>query len=105
MRARAALAFALLPALAGCAVTDPLTQEGLWHPTGANEANLRLMVAAPSDLARGVAARGADGHGAARAVDRLRRGRVKPLPDVGIATSAPAGAVAAPAAANASGDE
>lgn len=102
------MTLALLPALAGCAVTDPLYQEGLWRPTGANEANLRLMVAVPSDLAQGVAARGADGHGAARAVDRLRRGQVKPLPNVGISEVAPLISVApAPAAgaANASGND
>lgn len=84
--------------LAGCAATDPLYREGLWHPNGANEANLRLMVAAPSDLVQGVAAVHSDGHGAARAVQRLRTGRVKPLPNVSISKVAPISEGAAPAA-------
>ena len=90
--------------LGGCAVTDPLQREGLWRPLGANEANLRLMVAAPSDLVQGVAAVGNDGHGAARAVQRLRTDRVKPLPNVAISKVAAAGAGAAPAAPAAAGE-
>ena len=80
------LAVAALPLLtmAGCAQIDPLTKEGVWRPTGANDVNLRAMVAVPSDLAYGRAARTSDGNFAARAVDRLRTGRVYPLPDSGI---------------------
>lgn len=95
----------LLLAAAGCSVTDPLQREGLWRPTGANEANLRLMVAMPSDLVQGVAARDADGHGAARAVERLRAGRVRPLPNVSISKVAPVGGGAAPAAPGGEGVE
>lgn len=99
------LALPLLLAGAGCSVTDPLVREGLWHPTGANEANLRLMVAAPSDLVQGVAATGADGHGAARAVQRLRQDRVRPLPDTAISKLVPISvAPAAPAAAGEGGE-
>jgi len=80
------LARAALPllVLAGCAQIDPLTKEGVWRPTGANDANLRAMVAVPSDLAYGRAARTGDGNLAARAVERLRTGRVYPLQDAGI---------------------
>ena len=70
--------------LGGCAQIDPLTKEGIWRPTGANDANLRAMVAVPSDLAYGRAARTTDGRSAAQAVDRLRTGKVYPLQDVGI---------------------
>ena len=105
-RAAAVLLAALSMGAAGCAVTDPLDREGLWRPIGANEFNLRLMVAVPSDLVQGVSASSADGHGAARAVQRLRQDRVKPLPNVGISRIAPVTAApeaAAPAEAGAAG--
>ena len=70
--------------LVGCAELDPLTREGVWRPVGANEANLRAMVAVPSDLVYGVAARSSDGQQAARAMERLRTDRVYPLPEVSI---------------------
>lgn len=94
----------LLLACAGCAVTDPLYREGLWHPTGANEANLRMMVAMPSNLVQGVAARGDDGHRAAHAVHRLRTDRVRELPNTGISKIAPVSAGAASAAPAAPGE-
>ena len=101
----AMLAVPLLLAGAGCAVTDPLLREGLWHPTGANEANLALMVASPSDLVQGVAAPGADGHAAARAVQRLRQDRVRPLPDSAISKLVPVSAApTAPAIAGEGGE-
>lgn len=105
-RLTAALLAALSMGTAGCAVTDPLDREGLWQPIGVNEFNLRLMVAVPSDLVQGVSASSADGHGAARAVQRLRLDRVKPLPNVGISRVAPVTAApeaAAPVEAGAAG--
>lgn len=96
---------AVLVALAGCQAVDPLYREGLWRPTGANDANLRAMVAVPSDLAWGAEATGGDGQRAARAVQRLRQGRTYPLHDVSISKIAPprsgAGGSAAPAGAEA----
>jgi hypothetical protein len=83
--------------LGGCAQIDPLNKEGVWRPTGANDANLRAMVAVPSDLAYGRAARTSDGRLAAQAVERLRTGKVYPLHDVGISKLG-GGAGATPAA-------
>ncbi len=93
----------LLASLAGCAATDPLTREGAWHPVGANDANLRAMIADPQDLVNGVPSRLADGGMAAAAVARYHAGRVKPLPDSGLAAIAVQGSgsssgAAAPAA-------
>jgi type IV pilus biogenesis protein CpaD/CtpE len=71
--------------VAGCAATDPYEKEGVWHPAGTNEANLRAMVAIPSDLVSGVG----DGHGNSQqaevAVERLRADKVKDLPASGVA--------------------
>ena len=94
------LALAALPLLVmgGCAQIDPQTKEGVWRPTGANDANLRAMVAVPSDLAYGRAARTSDGNTAARAVERLRTGRVYPLQDTGISKIASGSGGAPPAA-------
>lgn len=86
--------------MAGCSAIDPLTKEGVWRPTGANDANLRAMVAVPSDLAFGRSARASDGDQAARAVDRLRTGRVYPLPSISTSrVSGDGGAPPPPAAA------
>jgi hypothetical protein len=95
----------LLLALAGCDRTDPYLREGVWHPNGANDANLRAMVAVPSDLATATPAGPADGGLAAAALDRLRHGRVRLQPDSAGASDVPAsgGSPAPPAAAPAAG--
>lgn len=72
-------------ALAGCTGLDPELRPGEWHPSGANEANLAVMVANPADLAHGASSVGADGPEAVAAVARLRDGKVKALPDSGLA--------------------
>lgn len=74
----------LLLALAGCTQTDPYTREGVWRPNGANDANLRAMVAVPADLATAAPASPADGGLAAAALNRLRHDLVRPLPDSGV---------------------
>lgn len=79
------LSLLLIPALCGCTTLDPLTRDGLWHPTGANQANLAAMVVDPADLVRGKDYEGTDGQLAAAAVARLRVNRVKQLPDSYIA--------------------
>ena len=75
----------LAPCLIGCTETDPLTMPGRWQPGGVNEANLAAEMQNPADLFQGRPLPGADGQEAAAAVERFRRGIVKPLPDVGLA--------------------
>jgi hypothetical protein len=96
----AALLLPLLVALAGCNQIDPYTRPGNWRPNGANEANLRAMVAVPADLAAATPAGPADGHRAAAAVARLRNDTVRPLPGGEPAESTPVsgGSSATPAA-------
>ena len=75
--------------LSGCAslagVTDPYQRAGTWAPSHANEANLHAMVANPADLVHGRGDDTAIGQTAAAAVERLRVGKVRPLPDSGVA--------------------
>jgi len=72
--------------LAACASMDPLTRADVWRPTHINEANLELQVAHPSDLTVGRGTLTADGDTAAKAVDRLRNDKVKPLPTASISS-------------------
>jgi type IV pilus biogenesis protein CpaD/CtpE len=96
----AALLLPLLVSLAGCNQIDPYTRPGNWRPNGANDANLRAMVAVPADLAVATPASPADGSLAAMAVARLRTDTVRGLPDSGLAEITPisGGSSAAPAA-------
>ena len=94
MRVVAGAAAAL--ALSGCSELDPLTREGVWRPVGANETNLRAMVAVPGDLVAGRAAQFSDGNQASKAMDRLRFDRVYPLPQTGISKIGGGGASAPP---------
>ena len=75
----------ILLALGACTATDPLYTDAAWHPVGANDANLRAMIADPQDLLNGAPSAVADGGTAADAVARLRAGKVKDLPDSGLA--------------------
>ena len=77
-----------LSLLAGCNTTDPYMRDGTWRPNDANEANLRVMVASPSDLVQGVPSHG-DGQQAAAALDRYRNDKVRLLPDSAIAKVTP----------------
>lgn len=80
-RIRAGLVILWPLLLASCAATDPFGRPGMWNFTGANAANLAVMVADPLDLARGRDHAIADGRLAAAAVSRLRNDRAKPLPN------------------------
>jgi len=82
----AALAATALAGLAGCGPDfDPTTREGLWQPAHSNRADLVMQVANPSDLTYGKGRSGSDGQLDAAAVERLRAGKVKKLPDSGVA--------------------
>lgn len=69
--------------VAGCAgLVDPLDRPGTWRQTGANDANLRAMIADPADLERGQGDPRGRSRQAAGAIERLEDDEVKPLPDV-----------------------
>jgi type IV pilus biogenesis protein CpaD/CtpE len=107
------LFISVLLALAGCAETDPYEREGVWRPNGANDANLRAMVANPADLARGVGDGRGNSQQAEAAIERLRADKVKALPASGIAQinvsgssgGGGAGSGSAPASAGSSGGQ
>ena len=82
---------------AGCDAIDPYSRADAWHPNGANDADLRAMVAVPSDLALATPASPADGALAAAALTRLRRDQVRSLLNSGLAKIAVGGAPAAAA--------
>lgn len=96
--------FAACLLLAGCG--DPFLRPGTWDASQANQANLAAQAVDWRDLARGRGAPGSDGQQAAAAVERLRRGAVKPLPATTVSSiaaqssEAPAAAPAAAAAGN-----
>ena len=96
-----ALLLPILLCLAACSQVDPYTRPGNWRPNGANDANLRAMVAVPSDLVVAAPEAPVDGPAATAAVHRLATDHVRPLPDSGIAQITPVsgGASAQPAAA------
>ncbi|WP_419898750.1 hypothetical protein [Roseomonas sp. USHLN139] len=72
----------LLVALAGCGALDPYERPGTWRPGRVNEANLQAMLADPAHRDRGVAADGTDGALAGAAIERLREGKPRPLPEI-----------------------
>ena len=75
--------------LAGCA--DPFSWPHSWDAEQVNQVNLAVQAADWRDLARGHGDPGADGQEAAVAVERLRRGAVKPLPSTEISSVAAQG--------------
>ncbi len=95
----------LLPVAACGAAFDVYERPGTWRPVGANEANLRAMVADPDDLVTGVADHSADGQVVAAAVARYRAGKVKALPDTAISKVAPIGNAAAGGASASTGTQ
>lgn len=81
MRGPSLSVLVLAALVGGCgAAFDPYQAEGRWRPTGANEANLRMMLVEPRDVVAGRGTTTADGHLAAAAVERLREDRVRELP-------------------------
>jgi len=90
--------------LGGCEQIDPFTREGAWRPTRANEANLRIHVADPAMLDRGVDDPRSDGAVTAAAVHRYRTDRVKPLAASGVARIQATGGGGSAAPASGGGD-
>lgn len=83
MRWRHMLLGAALLAASGCAgLNDPFERPGTWTPRGANDANLRAMIANPADLERGEGDPRGRGRQASNAIERLEDDKVNPLPDV-----------------------
>jgi hypothetical protein len=87
-----ALSLATLLMLGACQ-TDDFSRPGTWQPTGANDQNLRAMLAEPVHAARGVAAPDDRGSAGSAAIGRLHSDRRRPLPASG---RGPNGASAAP---------
>lgn len=79
--------------LAGCGTGEDFSRRGTWQPVGANDANLRTMLAEPAHAVRGVAAPTERGQPASLAIRRLELDRRRPLPD---SRAAEIGAVATP---------
>jgi hypothetical protein len=63
----------------GCSDQYPLDRPYTWRPTGANDSNLRAMIANPGDLEHGEAATTERGSAAAIAATRLFVERRRPL--------------------------
>jgi hypothetical protein len=63
--------------LGGC--NDPYRWPGHWDAAQVNELNLAVQASDWRDLAAGHGDPGSDGQEAAAAVDRLRKGVIKPL--------------------------
>ena len=97
-------AIGLLLLLGGCEAMDPYTRPGNWRPMQANEANLRVHVADPAMLERGVDDHRSDGRAMAQAVDRYRNDRVRPLPASSVSRVQATGQGATPAPAGGGGD-
>jgi hypothetical protein len=74
--------------ISGCSndFFDPYQRPGTWTPDGANEANLRVMVANPHDLIEGRGQGVSSGAEAAPAVTRVLTGKRHSLPNLNAAT-------------------
>jgi hypothetical protein len=64
---------------------DPYQRPGTWVPDGANDANLRAMVANPHDLVEGTGEGVSSGAEAASPVSRVLTGKRYPLPNLNAA--------------------
>ncbi len=75
----------VLLAVAGCEVTEPYLRAGTWRPTGSNDLNIAAQIIRPSDLVRGVDYAPLDSTLPTAAVERYRAGKIRKLPDSGLA--------------------
>jgi hypothetical protein len=83
----AALALALLAA--GCGPRYDIDRPGTWQPIGANDHNLRAMLADPRDLTSGASTATDRANGPSRAVTRLYTDHRRQLLDVSLSKIAP----------------
>ncbi|GGG43588.1 hypothetical protein GCM10010964_33750 [Caldovatus sediminis] len=75
------LAVAAVLVLGGCSMArEPFEQPGTWQATGANEHNLRAMVAVPGHLDRGIGAATERSQPGTLAATRLLTDRRRRLP-------------------------
>jgi hypothetical protein len=65
---------------------DPYQRPGTWNPDGANQSNLRAMVANPHDIIEGTGQSVSSGAEAAPPVARVLAGKRYPLPNLNAAT-------------------
>ncbi len=79
---RRAAAILVCMAAAACSPEREIDRPGTWKPTGANDDNLRAMIADRRDLDAGVPSRTSRGDTASRAVTRLLQDRRRPLLNV-----------------------
>jgi type IV pilus biogenesis protein CpaD/CtpE len=78
---RVGLTITACAALVACAQLDPYQKPFVWHPTGANQANLAAMVAQPHDLIAGRGATRTDSLAPVMAIDHVRSDTPKQLDD------------------------
>jgi hypothetical protein len=71
----------------GCIDPEPYTRPGTWQATGANDANLRAMIANPADLTRGAQPATASRGEAAAQAAALLGGRAAPASGDGAGTA------------------
>jgi type IV pilus biogenesis protein CpaD/CtpE len=69
----------LVLTLGGCTDRDPYTRTDVWKPTGANAANLAVMVANPQDLVHGRSVTRSDTRASELAVDHVWSDQPKPF--------------------------
>jgi hypothetical protein len=84
-----ATAIAIAAMAAGCSPKYEIDRPGTWQPTGANDFNLKAMVADKADLTSGAASTTDRGNVAARAVTRLYTDRRRALQDVSLSKIGP----------------
>lgn len=65
----------LLPLLLSACSPSPWHEQGMWQPNGANNKNLRAMIADPHDLTQGQSATGSDAQLAVPPVTALLSGK------------------------------